>query len=150
MPRVPRIAFKRLELRHTQHWIWLLHENQSFLGRTVLRLKRPTEGSLVDLTTAEWASLRTELALFEHWLRGVFAPDRFNYAQLGNVYQQLHIHAVPRYRESRSWTGTEFPDLRWGRNWAPTPRSPIRMDRTYALAAELKSTLDAVKRAPSR
>ncbi len=63
-----------------------------------------------------------------------FAPDRFNYAQLGNIYPRLHCHAVPRYAAPREWRGITFTDRRWGKNWPPTPSSPMPLSETYAFA----------------
>jgi diadenosine tetraphosphate (Ap4A) HIT family hydrolase len=137
-----RIDFQRLELRTTLHWTWQLHENQSFLGRLVLRLNRDTEGSIADLTADEWLSMHEEVVLVERWLARVFAPDRFNYAQLGNVYPRLHIHVVPRYRAPREWSGVMFSDSKWGRNWAPTPRSPLPISQTYELADWLRRSAE--------
>jgi len=138
------IDFSRLEVRWTECWIWQIHENQSFLGRTLLRLRRDNEGSLADLSEDEWQSLRAEVRLFERFLVDVFRPDRFNYAQFGNVYHQLHIHAVPRYRKPRIWQGLEFHDVRWGANWAPTPPSPVSIAETYALAQWVRESMKSL------
>lgn len=137
-----KIDFDRLVLRSSPYWVWQVHENQSFIGRTVLRLKRETTGSISTLEEQEWASLLSEVRLWELWLSSLFSPDRFNYAQLGNIYPRLHVHAVPRYAAPRSWNSVTFLDSRWGHNWSPTPRSPISLNQTYEFARSLQETLD--------
>jgi diadenosine tetraphosphate (Ap4A) HIT family hydrolase len=137
-----RIDFDRLRLRARPLWTWQLHENQSFLGRLVMRLNRASLASIADLSTEEWLALHSEVRQIELWLTRIFVPDRFNYAQLGNIYPQLHIHVVPRYRDPREWGGVRFVDPKWGRNWAPTPRSPLSLSATYDLASWLRRHAD--------
>lgn len=133
-----QIDFLRLEVRRTATWVWQLHENQSYLGRCVLRLRREFLGSLAELAEDEWLSLRHEMVLYERIIREIFKPDRFNYGQLGNVFPQLHVHAVPRYQSERAWGGVTFIDHRWGSNWAPNPESPLAVSRGYELAKWLR------------
>jgi len=142
---VPHVTvdFERLELRHGDHWIWQLHENQAYLGRTVVRLRRHTFGSLGDLTEPEWIALRSEIQSFERIITAVFQPDRFNYGQLGNVYPQLHVHAVPRYASPRKWCGITFVDMNWGANWSPGPDSPLTLNQTFELADWLRTNMQA-------
>ncbi|HEX2091145.1 MAG TPA: hypothetical protein VHG28_02040 [Longimicrobiaceae bacterium] len=138
---VTEVEFDRLVIRETEHWIWQVHENQSFLGRSILRLTRPLTLSLVHCSPDEWLSLRAELTLYERFIHSLWAPDRFNYGQLGNVFHQLHVHAVPRYRAERTWRGISFLDHRWGHNWAPTPASPLSVEQSYELAEWLRGEL---------
>src|SRR5438128_1689057 len=102
------IQYARLEVYELDGWIWQVHENQSYLGRMILRLARAETGSLVQCTNTEWASLLENIRRYEDILKLLFSPDRFNYCQLGNIYSQLHMHAVPRYASSRSWRGKTF------------------------------------------
>jgi diadenosine tetraphosphate (Ap4A) HIT family hydrolase len=132
------IQFERLILYSTRFWILQLHENQSYLGRCVLILRRDSHGSLVDLRPLEWQHLRRQLSRYQKWMSTVFKPDRFNYAQLGNTYPQLHVHCVPRYKSPRTWGKRQIADKRWGDNWSPTPRSPLSMTEVYKLAEWLR------------
>jgi len=137
--REPLIEYRRLEVHCLGRWIWQVHENQYYLGRMILRLDRAETGSLSNCTSEEWASLHENIRLYENLLRELFWPDRFNYSQMGNVYPQLHVQAVPRYSSSRTWKGRTFEDKNWGRNWAPTPRSPLAINETYEFASWLKN-----------
>lgn len=141
----PNIDYGCLEIQAHSDWVWQLHENQSYLGRVIFRLRRVDLGSLVDCTPHEWVSLRDSITSYEAIIESLFHPDRFNYGQLGNTYHQLHVHAVPRYREIRTWRGIEFRDQRWGRNWSPTPKSPLRLQQTYELARFLRECIESLQ-----
>lgn len=134
--------FARLEVHESDHWVWQVHENQSYIGRLVFRLKRNLDLSCAHCTEVEWSSLRFEFLRYERFMESLFSPDRFNYGQLGNVYPQLHFHGVPRYRESRCWGSCRFVDSRWGRNWSPSPASPLSLPQTYDFAAWFRQKLE--------
>jgi diadenosine tetraphosphate (Ap4A) HIT family hydrolase len=112
-----------------------VHENQSYLGRLILRLRRTELGSLSCCSADEWLSLYENICAYERIVNELFSPSRLNYSQMGNEYPQLHVHAVPRYSSSRTWRGRVFEDIRWGRNWAPTPASPLTADEIYDFAS---------------
>jgi len=133
--------FEDLELFVSQHWIWQLHQNQSYLGRMILRLRRENLKSLATCTSEEWRSLQHHVRAYELFSSRLFSPDRYNYCQLGNIYEQLHIHAVPRYKTSRRWSSYEFNDRRWGRNWPPASASPLTPDVTYEFARWLRTKI---------
>jgi len=46
-----------------------------------------------------------------------------NYAWLGNDFAlhsgHGHMHLVPRYKETRNFSGISFEDGRWGKNYVP-------------------------------
>jgi diadenosine tetraphosphate (Ap4A) HIT family hydrolase len=124
----------RLEVHRFGPWVWQVHENQSYLGRLIFRLDRAETGSLSRCTRAEWLSLHENIVAYEDVVLRLFSPDRLNYSQMGNVYAQLHVQAVPRYKTERMWRSKVFKDNNWGRNWAPTPRSPLTLEETYEFA----------------
>jgi len=132
--RARPIDYGSLEVHKLGGWIWQVHENQSYLGRMILRLSRPEMASLSHCTADEWMSLQENIRSYEALLSELFSPDRFNYSQMGNIYPQLHVQAVPRYAAKRTWRGRIFEDKNWGDNWAPTPRSPLSIEDTYELA----------------
>ena len=51
------------------------------------------------------------------------------------VDPHVHFHVIPRYSESRSWNGLDFPDAGWP--------GPPRLDAAVALNAEQLSALAA-------
>jgi diadenosine tetraphosphate (Ap4A) HIT family hydrolase len=135
------VDYATLEVYSLGPWVWQVHENQSYLGRMILRLRRPEMRSLSHCTRDEWISLHENISRYEEVLSDLFAPDRFNYSQMGNVYPQLHVQAVPRYASKRTWRGQAFEDRKWGNNWAPTPRSPLTIADTYELARWFEAEL---------
>lgn len=46
-----------------------------------------------------------------------------NYAALSNTSPVIHVHLIPRYKESRAFAGGIFKDTRWGQNYAPYDKS---------------------------
>lgn len=136
-----RWRFEELELFASRDWIWQLHENQSYLGRVILRLRHDNTGSFATCTSEEWNSLRLQIRAYETLIDHLFSPDRYNYCQLGNIYEQLHVHAIPRYKAPRLWSSYEFCDGRWGRNWPPAPPSPLAPDATYEFAGWLRTEI---------
>lgn len=131
------VDYKKLVLFEHPRWIWQLHNNQSYLGRTLLILKREILSSWVHSRISEQKDLVLHCKEIEDFLVSLFTPDRFNYGQLGNIYPVVHFHIVPRYEEPRIWINPisdkkhKFVDKNWGRNWAPTPKSPISIEETY-------------------
>src|SRR5687767_14307393 len=108
--------YAQLKVYDCGSWVWHLHDNQSYLGRMILRLHRNETGSLSTCTSAEWNSLQQNIRLYDKVLCALFSPDRFNYSQMGNIYHQLHVQAVPRYVSKREWKNKEFVDENWGAN----------------------------------
>lgn len=134
--------YLRLQLRRSRYWSWFIHENQSYLGRIVVVLNRECKGSFADCTRQEWISLWGEIHLYEDFLSRIFKPDKFNYTQMGNELEQLHVHAIPRYRSSRKWGGIVIKDVRWGQNPSPKPASPFRENEVYAFSGFMLSELE--------
>ncbi|MEC9368196.1 MAG: hypothetical protein VX871_05825 [Pseudomonadota bacterium] len=131
-----------LVIRESTHWLWRVHTNQAHLGHMVFIARRETVGSLADCTSEEWQGLQSELALFERFIGGLFAPARFNYTQFGNEWAQLHVHGFPRYRVAPQWEGRKFPDAQWGRAPIPEPPSSLEGDDLTRFAAWLRERLE--------
>jgi len=136
------IDFSRLEVYSSHFWTWQVHENQYYVGRFIFKLNRPLTESLARCSTTEWLDLHTQFRFYEAFLESLFDPDRINYGQLGNIYPQLHVHAVPRYRHVRTWKDYKFADERWGANWAPTPTSPLGLEELYTFRDWIANRLD--------
>lgn len=43
-----------------------------------------------------------------------------NYTNLQNESHHLHVHIIPRYKESRTFDNITFTDERWGKNPSPS------------------------------
>ncbi|MCH9807381.1 MAG: hypothetical protein K0U74_06600 [Alphaproteobacteria bacterium] len=131
----------KLILHETEFWTWSLFPNQSYLGRVQLTLRRECNGSLANVTDEEWNDLRGGIKVIERTVSGLFQPDRFNYQQLGNVWNQVHVHAIPRYERFRNWQGVAFLDRKWGDHPLPEPPSPIGELETLKLADLMRAAI---------
>jgi len=135
--------YDRLLIRSYTHWEVYLHENQCYLGRVFLLLKKD-EG--IDDFLEITGEVREEFfqigLIVKSALKTLFKPDKMNYAALSNVSPKIHVHIVPRYKEAREFSGAIFVDTRWGKNYAPYDRSfvieeTILMKIRDALAGQL-------------
>lgn len=112
-----------------EHWKVYLHMHQQYLGRVYAAAKRDNASGFADthwrhdfraMHSFEREELfeivmpKVQYALGELW-----RPDRFNYAELENEWEHLHIHIIPRYKKPRMFDGITFTDARWGKNYAP-------------------------------
>lgn len=112
-----------------QYWKVYLHEQQQYLGRVYVSAKREEASGFAGtymrhdflaMNRSEREELfeivmpKVKYALYELW-----RPDRFNYAELENEWEHLHIHIIPRYETPRMFDGITFTDTRWGKNYAP-------------------------------
>ncbi len=118
-----------------QYWIWLVHTNQGYLGRSVLWCKREDALDLTDATKEEQEELFQILPEMKNALEKTFQADWMNYAFLGNETRHLHGHIVPRYSSERVFEGVKFIDEEWGHNW--------KTDKHFQLSSEL---LQAIKK----
>lgn len=132
------IDYSKLQFNESDHWIWSINENQSYLGRIVMLLKRNSEKSFAQCTKEEWLDLQKQLQLYEEFMNSLFKPDRYNYSQLGNAYPKTHVHCVPRYKSERHWNNINFIDSRWGEHHAPSPPSSLKNEQLYELADWIK------------
>ncbi len=115
--------YNLLKIKSYTHWDLYLHENQCYLGCTFVYLKS-TDG--VDDFLAIKGTVRDEFFIIGEELKSalkqLFNPDKMNYAALSNTCQDIHVHVIPRYKESRTFENTLFHDTRWGKNYAPYDR----------------------------
>lgn len=125
------IDYAQLKIKSYQYWDLYLHENQCYLGRTFLQLKNETgvEDFLAIAPDAqrEFFAVGNQLKTA---LKKLFMPDKMNYAALSNSSPVVHVHLIPRYKESRTFNGMTFTDTRWGKNYAP-------YDKEFALDVEM-------------
>ena len=119
-----KVDYELLKIKSYRHWDLYLHENQCYLGRTFVQLKEE-EG--VDDFLAIDGEVRDEFFLIGQEMKAalkiLFKPDKMNYAALSNTSSVIHVHIVPRYKESREFAGLIFKDARWGQNYAPYDKS---------------------------
>jgi diadenosine tetraphosphate (Ap4A) HIT family hydrolase len=116
--------YENLKIKSYKYWDLYLHENQCYLGRVFVQLKNEKE--VEDFLDIQ-GEVREEFFLIgskvKNALKTLFHPDKMNYAALSNTSPVIHMHIVPRYKETREFGGVTFKDARWGQNYAPYDRS---------------------------
>ena len=100
----------------TPFWIVKLNEDQQYLGRSTIVLKRDC-GALSDLTQEEGQDFLTLVKRLETLLKTTFNATMFNWTCLMNdSYKstppdpQVHWHVRPRYDHPVEFAGETFTD----------------------------------------
>lgn len=135
-----KMDYEQLKIKSYKHWDVYLHENQCYLGRVFVLLKR--DEGIEDFLAIE-GEVREEFFQIgedvKAALKALFQPDRMNYAALSNTSPKIHVHIVPRYEQPREFFDMVFQDARWGKNYAP-------YDQAFSLdEAALFNIRDAIK-----
>ena len=115
--------YEQLKIKSYKHWDLYLHENQCYVGRVFVLLK---DENIEDFLAIEGETREEFFQIGEDVkkaLKVIFQPDKMNYAALSNTSPVIHVHIIPRYKESREFAGVVFKDERWGKNYAPYDRS---------------------------
>ena len=94
------------------HWAVLLRPGQVTLGSLVLICKEPVTAFSM-ISGAAFAELELVTGHIEGVLGGLFNYDRINYLMLMMVDPDVHFHVIPRYADSRAFSGQEFTDHGW-------------------------------------
>jgi diadenosine tetraphosphate (Ap4A) HIT family hydrolase len=123
--------YEKLKIKSYKYWDLYLHENQCYLGRVFVQLK--DEKGVEDFLDIQ-GQVREEFFQIgqnvKKALKTLFKPDKMNYAALSNTSPVIHMHIIPRYKETREFNGVTFKDTRWGQNYAPYDRSFVIEEST--------------------
>ena len=135
-PTILSFAYPDSLVREFEHWVVLVRPDQVTLGSLVLAAKSDAT-AYGDLPSEAYAEQGEIVAAVERALRAFCAYEKINYLMLMMVDPNPHFHVIPRYSETRSWNGLEFPDAGWPR--APQLGSAVALsaEQTRAMAAEL-------------
>lgn len=105
------------------HWHVLLSRKQTYLGRSMVILKRHC-ADLAELTPDEWNDLFLTIQKTEKVLRDAFDVTVFNWACFMNhAFQKqpynphVHWHVWPRYDHSVNIAGRIFTDEAFGHHY---------------------------------
>ncbi len=104
----------------TVHWRLALGNDQAYLGRSYLSVKRHV-GSLAELSKEEWKELQELIPKIEKTYAKKFGAKVFNWACLmNNAFQEkpynphVHWHLRPRYESPVEFSGETFQDRTFG------------------------------------
>lgn len=135
--------YEKLKIKSFKYWNLYLHENQCYLGRTFVQLK--DESGIEDFLDIKGEAREEFFQIGENVkkaLKTLFKPDKMNYAALSNTSPVIHMHIIPRYKETREFGGVIFKDTRWGQNYAPYDRSFVLDESTlFKIRDALKGQL---------
>lgn len=139
-------AYVPLIIREYTHWTLLVHENQNYLGRTVLwfvhegKMQRFSDLKMSELVELRMLTKQIEQALYELW-----RPDHMNYAWLGNLFSEHqghgHMHLIPRYASPRIFRRHEYTDSTWGTGDKAPAYKPDQ-EELFAIRDAIKEALD--------
>ncbi|MCL5430554.1 MAG: HIT family protein, partial [Candidatus Marsarchaeota archaeon] len=109
---------------NTMHWVVALHEDQKYIGRCKVILKRHA-GDLDQLSDAEWSDLSRLVKKLENSLRLSFNATMFNWTCLMNEAfrktsapnPHVHWHFRPRYKKNVKFSGLVFVDKEFGTHY---------------------------------
>ena len=115
---------KKYQVFETASWSVFLSDEQDYIGRCILVLKRHC-GSLSELTDDEWEELRKLICKTETCLKTVLGATLCNWSCLMNSFYKesepdphLHIHVRPRYDEPVVVNGRIYNDSEFGHHYA--------------------------------
>ncbi len=119
-------------LLDTDSWSVYLADEQDYIGRCILVLKRHC-GSLAELTDDEFVDLKHLICILEHCLKTVLGATLCNWTCLLNDFYKkdeptphLHLHVRPRYRSPVILNGVQYIDEEFGHHYDHKKGSIIR------------------------
>ena len=77
---------------------------------------------LLDLPETERTAALHEAAIIGQWIKRHFGYGKINFAAIGNVVPQLHLHVVGRKPGDRCWPAPVWPSARPGAGCCPASR----------------------------
>lgn len=138
---------KRYLLYEDVYWMLFLADEQDYVGRSILVLKRHC-GSLSELNEDEWADLHRLIQKYEACAKSILEADVCNWScLLNNFFKEensdphLHIHCRPRLRKTVIINGNEYSDAEFGHHYAVTKKSKISSEDLTELFLKMKEAL---------
>ena len=127
-------------LFESDFWIVYLSKEQSYLGRSSVKLKRPCK-NLSELSPEEWLDFGIIVKKFEFLLGKTFGATMFNWTcMMNNAYKneyaaQVHWHVRPRYADKVSLGDSIFNDPNFGHHYIREVKN-FASDKFVNLVAE--------------
>ena len=139
---------KQFQLYDGEFWYVFLSDEQDYIGRCILVLKRHC-GSLSELTDDEWEELRELVCKVETCLKTVLGAALCNWSCLmNNFYKEsdphphLHIHVRPRYDKPVMLNMGIYVDDEFGHHYALNKSGVIPAEDKEEMFIRLKEWLN--------
>ena len=94
------------------HWVVLARPKQVTLGALVMVCKEPAQ-SFGAVSSEAFREQERVVRDIEPGLKAFSAYEKINYLMLMMVDKEVHFHVLPRYSETRTFEGVEYPDSGW-------------------------------------
>lgn len=134
-------------LFQTKFWEIKLSENQAYLGRCVILLKRNC-GELSMLNSEEWGDYIIIVKRLEFAFKKAFDATMFNWTCLmNNAFQEknpkprVHWHFRPRYNHNVNFAGEKFEDLEFAHHYSSERHKIVQKLVLEEIAKEVKKYL---------
>ena len=134
----------RYQLAESGHWRVFLADEQDYVGRCVLVLRRHCE-SLSELTEEEWMELHRMVRLIESCVKEVFGAELCNWSCLMNSFYKssdpnphVHVHVRPRYRTPVTINGHVYADAEFGHHYSLQRNSRVSEEDMQAIFRKMK------------
>ena len=135
-PTIEKFGYPGSLVREFDHWLVLVRPAQVTLGSLVLAAKSNAT-AYGALPREAFAEQTDAVAAIERALAAFTGHERINYLMLMMVDPNVHFHVIPRYSESRTWTGIDFPDAGWPGPPQLGSALALSADQIAAMAAEI-------------
>jgi diadenosine tetraphosphate (Ap4A) HIT family hydrolase len=126
----PQLAADTILIGHLPLCEVLLMNDSSYPW-LILVPRRQNASELFELNEADQLQAQVESIALSKLMMQHFRGDKFNYAVLGNIVSQLHLHHIVRFKNDLAW-----PKPVWG--FAPAQAYSEKQSR------ELKVTLQTL------
>lgn len=132
----------------TKFWKVILSDDQAYLGRCVIVLKRDC-GEMSNLTSDEWMDFHTNIVKkLETTFKKAFDATMFNWTCLmNNAFKaenpkpHVHWHFRPRYNHNVKFEGGQFQDLEFAHHYNRERKNFVSKELLKKISEEVKKHL---------
>jgi diadenosine tetraphosphate (Ap4A) HIT family hydrolase len=135
-PTIDKFGYPETLVHELDHWVVLLRPAQVTLGSLVLAAKSDVT-SYGDLPREAFAEQGDAVHAIERCLKEFTKFERINYLMLMMVDPNVHFHVIPRYADTRTWNGVNFPDAGWPGPPRLDAATGLQPDQLRALTTEV-------------
>ncbi|NGM85645.1 HIT family protein [Paenibacillus sp. 7124] len=97
--KLERLMIKAAKLRVSTLY---LNKDQTHQGRCIVAYNRHVR-ELFHLDPTDLQLFMEDVSQAARTLHEAFQPDKMNYGIYGDLVSHLHVHLVPKYKESAEW-----------------------------------------------